>query len=103
MLVFQRRAVEVVEFVVPYRVNLPAAESCEIKMGGETVEVVKEFNYLVSVSGKHGEMDGENRTRAVKGKSAIGAFGRIMNGRSVSMDVMSGFRNSILLLTLTYR
>lgn len=49
-----------------------------------------------------GEMDGETNTRAVKGRSAIGALGRNMRGRSVSMEVKRGLRNSILLPTLTY-
>ena len=66
------------------------------------MEVVQEFKYPGTVIGKHGEMDGEIRTRAVKGRSAIGALGRVMKGRSVSIEVKRGLRNSILLPTLTY-
>lgn len=97
MMVFERREVEVVDFDTPYRVNVPVDESCEIVMSGEKMEIVKE-----TVLGKHGEMDGEIRTRAVKGRSALGALGRIMRGRSVSMEVKRGLRNSILLPKLTY-
>ncbi len=44
----------------------------------------------------------EVRERAVKSRSVIGSLARIMNGRSVSMEVKRGLRNSILLPTLTY-
>ena len=83
-------------------VNVPITDSFEIVMGGEKMEVFKEFKYLGTMLGKHGEMDGEIRTRAVKGRSAIGTLGRIMKGRSESMEVKRGSRNSILFPTLTY-
>ncbi len=66
------------------------------------MEVVKEFKYLGTVLGKLGEMDGEVRQRAVKGRSVIGSLARVMKGRNVSMEVKRGLRNSILLPTLMY-
>ncbi len=42
------------------------------------------------------------RERAVKGRSVIGSPARVMKGRSVSMEVKRGLRNSILLPILTY-
>ncbi len=39
----------------------------------------------------------------MKGRSVIGSLGRAMKGRNVSMEVKKGLRNSVLLLTLTYR
>ena len=49
VMVFERREVEVVDFDTPYRVNVPVDESCEIVMGGEKMEVVKEYKYLGTV------------------------------------------------------
>ncbi len=77
-------------------------EKCELVMGGEMMEVVKELKYLGTVFSKHGEMEGEVRERAVKGRRAIGSLARVMKGRSVSMEVKRGLRNSILLPILTY-
>ena len=91
-----------VDFNTLYRVNVRVDENCEIVKGGEKMEGIKEFKYLGTVLGKHGEMDGEIRTRAVKGRSALGTLNRIMRGRSVSMEVKTGLRNSILLPALTY-
>ncbi len=34
-------------------------------MGGERMEVIKEFKYLDTILSKHGEMEGEVRERAV--------------------------------------
>ncbi len=51
---------------------------------------------------KHGEMDGEIRGKAVKGRSVIGSLARVMKGRNVFIEVKKGLRNSILLLTLMY-
>ncbi len=42
VMVFERREVEVVDFGSPYRVSVPVDERCEIVMGGERMEVVKE-------------------------------------------------------------
>ncbi len=102
MMVFERRKVEVVDFRNPYRVSVPVDERCEIMMGGERMEVVKEFKYLGTVLKRNGEMEGEVRERAVKGRSVIGSLARVMKGRSVSMEVQRGLRNSILLPTLMY-
>ncbi len=49
---------------------------------------------------KHGEMEGEVRERAVKGRSVIGSLGRVMKGRNMYMEVKRGLRNSVLLPTL---
>ncbi len=101
-MVFERRDVEVVDFGNPYRVSVPVDERCDIVMGGERMEVVKEFKYLGTVLSKHGEMEREVRERAVKGRNVIGSLARVMKERSVSMEVKRGIRNSILLPTLTY-
>ena len=42
------------------------------------MEDVKEFKYLRVVLWKHGEMEGELRERAVKGKCVIKSLERIM-------------------------
>ncbi len=46
VIVFERKEVEVVNFGILYRVSVPVDERCEIVMGGERMEVVKEFRYL---------------------------------------------------------
>ncbi len=46
VMMFERREVEVVDFGNPYRVSVPLDERCEIVMGGERMEVVKEFKHL---------------------------------------------------------
>ncbi len=43
---FERKEVEVVNLGILYRVSVPVDERCEIVMGGERMEVVKEFRYL---------------------------------------------------------
>ncbi len=43
VMVFERREVEVVDFGNPYRVSVPVDERCEMVMGEERMEVVKEF------------------------------------------------------------
>ena len=70
---FERREVEVVDFNTPCRVSVPAVERYEVTLG-EKMEEVKEFQYLGTVLGKHGEMEGEIRKRAVKGRCVIGSF-----------------------------
>lgn len=47
------------------------------------------------------EMEGEISERVMKGRSVIGALGRVMNRKSVPMQVKFGLRNSIFLPTLT--
>ncbi len=47
-------------------------------------------------------MEGEIRERVMKGRSVVGSLAEVMRGRSISMDVKRGLRNSILLPTLTY-
>ena len=102
VMVFKRKEVEMVDYRNPYRVRVPVDKSCEIVLGGERMEAVKEFKYLGIVLSKHGEMEGEVRERAVKGRSVIGSLARNMKGRNVPMEVKRGLKNSILLLTLTF-
>ncbi|KAK3893665.1 hypothetical protein Pcinc_002527 [Petrolisthes cinctipes] len=102
VMVFERAETEVIDFATPYRVAVPTGTKCEITLRGERMEEVKEFKYLGTVMCKHGSMEGEIRERAVKGRQVIGSLGRIMKGRSVSMEVKRGLRNSIILSTLTY-
>ncbi len=86
----------------PYRVSVPVGARCEVVMGGERMEVVKEFKYLGTILSKHVEMEGEVSERAVKGGRVVGSLARVKRGRNVSMEVKRGLRNSILLPTLTY-
>ncbi len=51
---------------------------------------------------KHGEMEGDVRERAVKGRSIKRYLARDMKGRNVSIEAKRGLRNSVLLPTLTY-
>ncbi len=51
---------------------------------------------------KHGEMDGEIRERALKGRSVIGSLARVMKGGNVSVELKRGLRNCILLSLLMY-
>ncbi len=66
------------------------------------MEEVNEFKYLGSVMCKHGGTGGETRERALQGRKVVGSSGRIMNGRSVSMEVKRDFRNTVIVPTLTY-
>ncbi len=81
VMVFERREVD---FGNPYRMSVPMDERFEIVMGGERMEVVKEFKYLGTVLSKDREMEGEVRERAVKGRSVIGSLARVMKRRSVT-------------------
>ncbi len=56
VMIFDRKEVEVVNFGNQYRVSIPVDDRCEIVMGGERMEVVKEFKYLGTVLSKHGDM-----------------------------------------------
>ena len=47
-------------------------------------------------------MDGETRERAIQGRKVVGPLGRIMKGRTVSMDVKKGLCDGVLLPTITY-
>ncbi len=67
------------------------------------MEEVNEFKHLGSVICKHGGMEGEIRERPLQGGRVAGSLGRIMNGRSVSMDeVKRDLRNTIIVPTLTH-
>ena len=56
----------------------------------------KRCKYLGAVFGKFGKMEGDIKERVVKGRNVMGSLSRIMKGRSVSMDVKRGLRNSIV-------
>ncbi len=49
VVVFERNEAEVCDFRTPYRVSVPAAGGCEVVLGGERTEEVKEFKYLGTV------------------------------------------------------
>ncbi len=66
------------------------------------MEKVNEFKYLGSVMCKHGGAEEEIRERAFQGRRVAGSLGRIMNGRSVSMEGKRDLRNTIIVPTLTY-
>ncbi len=51
---------------------------------------------------KHGGTEGETRERALQGRKVAGSLGRIMKGRSVSMEVKRHLRNTVIVPTLTY-
>ncbi len=40
------RKVEVCDFIMPYRVSVPAVVGCEMPLGGERMKEVDEFKYL---------------------------------------------------------
>ena len=54
VMVFERREVEMVYFNTPNRVSVPATGRCEMVVGGEKMEEIKEFKYLGAVLCKHG-------------------------------------------------
>ncbi len=66
------------------------------------MEEVNEFKYLGSVICKHGGTEGETRERALQGRKVVGSLGRIMNSRSVSMEVKRDLRNTVIVPTLRY-
>ncbi len=49
-----------------------------------------------------GGTEGDTRDRALQGRKVVGSLRRIMNGRSVSMEVKRDFRNTVIVPTLTY-
>ncbi len=71
-------------------------------LGSEKMEEVNELKYLGIVLCKHGGMEGEIRERVMKDRSVVGLLAGVMKGRTVSMEVKRGLRNSVLLPTLTY-
>ncbi len=66
------------------------------------MEEVSEFKYLRTILCKNGSMEGEIRERTVKDRQVTGALKIVMKGRSVSMGVKKGIRNSVILPTLSY-
>ncbi len=95
VMVFEKREEEVIDFNTAYRVRLPAVARYRIMLGSEKMEEVNAFKFWVTVLCKHGGMEGEIRERVV-----VGSLAGIMKGRTVSMEVKRGLRNSILLPTL---
>ncbi len=84
-----------VDFVCPYRVGIECEKECKIILNGEEMEEVNEFKYMYlgSVMYKHGGTEGETREMALQGRKVVGSLGRIMNGRSVSMEVKRDLKN----------
>ncbi len=101
VMMFEKREEEVIDFSTAYRVRLPPIVRCRIILGNEEMEEVREFKYLGTVLCKHGGMEGEIREQVIKGRSVVGSLAGVMKGRTVSMDVKRGLRNSILLPALT--
>ncbi len=66
------------------------------------MEEVNEFKYLGSIMCKHGGTEGDTKERALQVKKVVGSLGRIMNGRSVSMEVKKDLRNTVIVPTLIY-
>ncbi len=66
------------------------------------MEEVNEFKYLGPVMCKHGGTEGGTRERSLQGRKVVGSLGRIMNGRSVSLEVKRDLRNTVIVPTLTY-
>ncbi len=82
--------------------GIECEKECKIILNGEEMEEANEFKYLGSIMCKHGGTEGEIRERALQGRRVAGSLGRIMNGRSVSMEVKRDLRNTIIVSTLTY-
>ncbi len=93
---------EVVDFVSPYRVGVECEKECKIILNGEAIEEVNEFKYLGSIMCKHGGTERETKERALQRRKVVGSLGRIMKGRSVSMEVKRDLRNTVIVPTLTY-
>ncbi len=51
---------------------------------------------------KHGSMEGKTRESAVQGRKVVGSLGRMMKGRTVSMEVKKGLRDGIIVPIITY-
>ncbi len=58
MMVCERRE-EVIDFIIAYRVRMPAVVRCRIMLGSEKMEEVSEFKYLGTVLSQQGGMEGE--------------------------------------------
>ncbi len=55
-----------------------------------------------SIMCKPGGTEGESRERALQGRKVVGSLGRIMKGRSVSMELKRDLKNTVITPTLTY-
>ncbi len=79
-----------------HRVVIECEKECKITLNGEEMEEVNKFKDLGSVMCKHGGTEGETRERALQERKVVGSLGRIMNGRSVSMEVKKDLRNTVI-------
>ncbi len=86
----------------PYRVGIECEKECKIILNGEEMEEIYEFKYLGSVICKCGGTEGETRGRTLQGRKVVGSLGRVMNGKSVSMEVKRDLSNTVIVPTLTY-
>ncbi len=102
VMVFERAREQTTDFAKPHRVGSEAKLGCKIWLGKVKMEEVNEFKYLGTILCKHGSMEEEIRERTVKGRQVMGDLKRVMKGRTVSMEVKGGIRNSIILPTLSY-
>ncbi len=92
-MVCERRS-KIVDYVCPCRVGIECEKECKIILNGEEMEEVNEFKYLGSIMCKHGGTEEEPRERALQGRKVVRSVGRIMNGRSVSVEVKRDLRNT---------
>ncbi len=102
VMVCEQSRTDVVDFVCPYRLGTEFEKEGKIILNGEEMEEVNEFKYLGSVMCKHGGTEGETRERALQERKVLGSLGRIMNGRSVSIEVKRVLRSTVIVPTLTY-
>ena len=68
VMAFERREAEVFNFNTRYKMSMPTVGRCELLLGRERMEEVKEFKYLETVLYKHGKVEGKLRERAGKGR-----------------------------------
>ncbi len=102
MMICKRSRSEVVDFVFPYRVGIECEKKCRIILNGKKWRRSMRLSTLDQLCVSHGGMEGDIRERALQGRRVAGSLGRIMNGRSVSMEVKRELRNTITVPTLTY-
>ncbi len=76
--------------------GIECEKECKIILNGEEMEEVNDFKYLGLVMCKHGGTEGETIERALQGRKVVGSLGRILNGRSVSMEVKRDLRNTVI-------
>ncbi len=72
---------------------------CEIRLNGEKMEEIHDFKYFGSIMCKHGSRD---KRKSCARRKVLGSLGRMMKGRTVSMEVKKGLHDGIIVLTITY-